>query len=152
MNSVRMNTLHRVKSFCRFLNACECPHRLLDRLLKSNPLGAVAIGSGLRILRFPAAASRGIYHLFSPVVERTREPFSSTLSRLSRCRCAVSVGAHYREPKHLRKGFFPHQAPSEHLFITLFINRTPNLKFVQKTALSLFKNESKGHFLGISLV
>ncbi|MGI2856481.1 hypothetical protein ACRTDR_20255, partial [Shewanella algae] len=31
--------------------------------------------------------------------------FSSTLSRLSRCRCAVSVGAHYREPEHLRKGF-----------------------------------------------
>ncbi|WP_345882326.1 hypothetical protein, partial [Shewanella algae] len=31
--------------------------------------------------------------------------FSSTLSRLSRCRCAVSVGAHYREPKLLCKGF-----------------------------------------------
>ncbi|WP_345849380.1 hypothetical protein, partial [Shewanella algae] len=44
-------------------------------LLKSNPLGVVAIGSGLRILRFPAAASRGIYHLFSPVVERTQKPF-----------------------------------------------------------------------------
>ncbi|MGI3005205.1 hypothetical protein ACRTDJ_19330, partial [Shewanella algae] len=31
--------------------------------------------------------------------------FSSTLSRLSRCRCAVSVGAHYREPELLCKGF-----------------------------------------------
>ncbi|WP_412515063.1 hypothetical protein, partial [Shewanella indica] len=31
--------------------------------------------------------------------------FSSTLSRLSRCHCAVSVGAHYREPKLLCKGF-----------------------------------------------
>ncbi|MFV0509693.1 MAG: hypothetical protein ACK5M8_10650, partial [Shewanella algae] len=31
--------------------------------------------------------------------------FSSTLSRRSRCRCAVSVGAHYREPELLFKGF-----------------------------------------------
>ncbi|WP_208136642.1 hypothetical protein, partial [Shewanella algae] len=63
---------------------------------------------------------RGIYHLFSPVVERTREPFSSTLSRLSRCRCAVSVGAHYREPKLLCKGDFCKTTPSEHY---LGINR-----------------------------
>ncbi|WP_232786031.1 hypothetical protein, partial [Shewanella algae] len=74
-------------------------------LLKSNPLGAVAIGSGLRILRFPAAASRGIYHLFCLSLKGLESRFSSTLSRLSRCRCAVSVGAHYREPELLCKGF-----------------------------------------------
>ncbi|PWF91051.1 hypothetical protein D3X10_14785 [Shewanella algae] len=63
MNSVRMNTLHRVKSFCRFLNACECPHRLLDRLLKSRTT-MEPIGSGLRILRFPLSSSRSFLSLF----------------------------------------------------------------------------------------
>ncbi|WP_232786074.1 hypothetical protein, partial [Shewanella algae] len=44
--------------------------------------------------------------------------FSSTLSRLSRCRCAVSVGAHYREPNLLCKGDFCKTTPSEHYLAT----------------------------------
>ncbi|WP_219899643.1 hypothetical protein, partial [Zobellella taiwanensis] len=73
--------------FC-FPIDCECPHSLLDRLLKSVDRYRVRAAYSTQSLVFVKQLNRSFYCL------------------LTLACCAVSVRAHYREPPDLRKGFF----------------------------------------------
>ena len=78
----------------------------------------ILIGSGLRILHIPFSASspflsgfeRVMFFNFTPLKPRLVAALSTLNLNRYLFSFAVSVGAHYREPKLLRKGFFQYFA------------------------------------------
>src|SRR5690606_17228824 len=80
---------------------CECPHSLIDRLLKSVDPYRVSAAYSTQSLVFVKRLNRSFYCL------------------LTLACCAVSVRAHYREPRFLRKGFLvKNVAPSTECRLT----------------------------------
>jgi hypothetical protein len=81
-------------------NSCECPHRLLDLIVKErDSLGC----RGMRILRLPDSESSTFYCVRSGAFR----PGWHRCSAFSRSACfAVSARRHYREIELSRKQFF----------------------------------------------